>query len=321
MVYALSPAIIGSIYFFGWRVLAVILVSVITCTVTEWLFLRKGQAKVTEAIVVTAILFAMTLPPTIPFYMVILGAVFGVSFSKMAFGGFGMNVFNPALVCRAFLYITFPLHMTNQWIPAANFSDFPGGFAMWRFFAGNNYLSAVTSATPNIAFKDGAATLPGYLQLFLGNINGQYEKLGEITLIGGGSIGETSALLLLIGGLYIVFKKVANWRLVVSFFATFVVFMTVLHLIIPEKTPDALFSILAGSAFLGGFFMVTDPVSSARTNAGRWIFGAMVAILAIIIKSFSLFAGGVMFAILLGNMFAPIIDYAVKNYQQRRKAA
>jgi len=321
VIYALTPAIISGIYFFGWRVLAIILTSVITCVLTEWSFVRVQGTKVSEAIIVTAILFALSLPPTIPFYMVVLGGIFGVSFGKMAFGGFGNNVFNPALVCRAFLYITFPIHMTNRWIPAANFSEFPGGFAMWRFFSGGNNLSAITSATPNIAFKDGASSLPDYLQLFLGNINGHYEKLGELTLIGGGSIGETSALLLLIGGLYIVFKKVANWKPAVSFFATYFITTALLHLLVPVKAPDPLYSLLAGSAILGGFFMVTDPVSAARTDTGRWIYGALIAILAIVIKTFSLFAGGLMFAILLGNMFAPIIDYAVRNYQQRRKAA
>jgi len=150
--------------------------------------------------------------------MVVIGAVFGITFGKMAFGGFGNNVFNPALVGRAFVYITFPVHMTNSWVPAANFTDFPAGFTAWRFAISGDYFSSITSATPASAFKTGATTLPGFWQLFLGNINGQFEKLGEVTLIGGGSLGETSAVLLLIGGLYIVFKKIANWKLVAGFF-------------------------------------------------------------------------------------------------------
>ena len=319
VVFTLLPAAIAAIYFFGWRSLAIIALSVISCVITEWLFVRKGTGKVSEAVFVTAFLFALSLPPTLPLYMVIIGAIFGITFGKMAFGGFGYNVFNPAMVGRAFVYITFPIQMTNRWIPAANFSDFPGGFAAWQFHNTPGYLSAITEATPQIAFRDGAASLPGYFQLLLGNINGQYERLGETTLIGGGSLGEVSAILLLIGGLYLIYKKIANWKLVVSFFATYIVFDIILHLIIPTKVPDPLFGLLAGTIMLGGFFIVTDPVSATKTDPGRIIYGSMIAIFTLIIKSFSLFAAGLSFGVLLGNMFGPIIDHAVRGYQKRRK--
>jgi len=319
VVYSLMPATAGSVYFFGWRSLVIVLLSVISCVVTEWLFVRGKNGKISEAVFVTAVLYALTLPPTLPFYMVIIGAVFGITFGKMAFGGFGNNVFNPAIVGRAFVYITFPIHMTNKWFPAANFGDFPGGFLRWQFYSTTDYLSAITTATPMSAFRDGASALPGYLQLFLGNVNGQYEKLGEITFIGGGSIGETSVLLLMIGGLYLIYKKIANWKIVVSFFASFIVIQTVFFLLVPAKAADPLFGLLSGGLILGGFFMVTDPVSAARTEPGRWIYGILIGLLTVIIRTFSLFAGGLMFAILLANMFAPIIDYGIKNYQQRAK--
>ncbi len=321
VVFALIPAIIGSVFFFGWRSLAVVLISLIAAILTEWMFVRKSTGKVTEAVLVTGVLYALTLPPTLPFPMVIIGVVFGVTFGKMAFGGFGNNVFNPALVGRAFVYITFPIHMTNRWIPAANFSDFPAGFAAWRFTAAGDYLSSLTTATPVSAFKAGAATLPSYMQLLLGNINGQFEKLGEISLIGGGSIGETSALLLFLGGVYLVRKKIANWKLVVGFFASFLFFHFVFHAISPEKVSGPIFGLLTASAMLGGFFMVTDPISAARTEQGKWIYAILIALFTVIIKSFSLFADGMMFGILLANMFGPIVDYAVKSYQTRRKSA
>jgi len=319
VVYSLLPAVIGGIYFFGWISLAIVVLSIMTCVLTEWMFVKGKNGKVTEAVFVTAILYALTLPPTLPFYMVILGAVFGIVFGKMAFGGFGNNIFNPALVGRAFVYITFPIYMTNKWLPAANFSDFPGGFLTWKFFTTNDYLSAITSATPMTAFRDGAASLPGYIKLFLGNINGQYEKLGEITFIGGGSIGESSALLILLGGIYITFKKIANWKIIVSFFVSFLVIQAIFYFIFPNKVADPIFGILSGGLILGGFFMVTDPVSAARTNIGRWVYGFLIALFTVIIRSFSLFAGGLMFAILLANMFAPIIDYGVTNYQKSQK--
>ena len=319
VVYTLVPAAVASIFFFGWRSLAIIALAVISCVITEWLFVRSGTGKVSEAVFVTAFIYGLSLPPTLPLYMVIIGAIFGITFGKMAFGGFGNNVFNPAMVGRAFIYITFPIQMTNRWIPAANFADFPGGFAAWQFHATPDYLSAITEATPQIAFRDGAASLPNYFQLLLGNINGQYQRLGETTLIGGGSIGEVSAILLLIGGLYLVYKKIANWKLVVSFFATYIVFNTILHLIVPTKVPDPLFGLLAGTVMLGGFFIVTDPVSATKTDPGRIIYGSMIAIFALIIKSFSLFAAGLSFAVLLGNMFGPIVDHAVRSYQKRSK--
>lgn len=321
VVYMLLPATVAAVYFFGWRSLVMVALSVISCVITEWLFVRGNTGKVTEAVFVTAFIYALSLPPTLPLYMVVIGAVFAITFGKMAFGGFGSNVFNPAMVGRAFVYITFPIHMTNRWIPAANFSDFPGGFAAWQFHTTPDYLSAITEATPQIAYKEGAASLPSYFQLLLGNINGQFERLGETTLIGAGSMGEVSAILLIIGGLYLVYKKAANWRLVVSFFATFLIFDTILHFIMPAKVPNPLFGILAGSAILGGFFIVTDPVSAPKTDIARFIYGSLIAIFAITIKTFSLFSGGLFFGVLLGNMFGPIIDYYVKRYQTRRKAA
>ncbi|MCU0645586.1 MAG: RnfABCDGE type electron transport complex subunit D [bacterium] len=321
VVYMLLPATIVAIFFFGWRSLMIVALSVISCVITEWLFVRSANGKVSEAVFVTAFLYALSLPPTLPLYMVVIGAVFAITFGKMAFGGFGSNVFNPAMVGRAFVYITFPIHMTNRWIPAANFSDFPGGFAAWQFHTTPDYLSAITEATPQIAFKDGATTLPSYFQLLFGNINGQFERLGAPTLIGAGSMGEVSAILLIIGGLYLVYKKAANWRLVVSFFATFLIFDTILHLIMPAKVPNPLFGILAGSAILGGFFIVTDPISAPKTDIARYIYGSLIAIFTIVIKTFALFSGGLFFGVLLGNMFGPLIDYYVKNYQARRKAA
>ncbi|MBN2009952.1 RnfABCDGE type electron transport complex subunit D [candidate division KSB1 bacterium] len=319
VVYSLFPVIIGAIYFFGWISLAIVLISVITCVSTEWLFVRGKKGKVSEAVFVTAVLYGLTLPPTLPFYMVILGAIFGITFGKMAFGGFGNNVFNPALVGRGFVYITFPMHMTTMWLPAADFSQFPGGFVHWHFLPMDDSIATITSATPLSAFRDGATSLPGYLQLFLGNIFGQFEKLGELTRIGGGSIGETSALLIMIGGIYIIYKKAANWRLVVSFFSGFLIMQTALYLAVPEKAADPLFALLAGGVLFGGFYMITDPISAARTDIGRWIYGILAGMLTVLIRTFSLFAGGVMFAILLANMFGPIIDYAVNNVRQSKK--
>ena len=317
----LFPAFIGSIFFFGWVSFIIVSLSVMTCVITEWLFVRGKDGKVSEAVFVTGMLFGLVLPPTIPLYMVVLGAVFAITFGKMAFGGFGANVFNPAMVGRAFVYITFPIHMTNRWVPAANFSDFPAGFAAWRFSPAVEGISAVTSATPSHAYRAGAETLPSLGQMLLGNINGTFERLGETIFIGGGSLGETSAILLMIGGLYLIFKKIAKWRLVVGFFLSYAIGQVVLHYIIPDLASGLLYGMLSGGAVLGGFFMVTDPVSAPKTKGAQWMYGIFIAAMTNIIRTFSLFAGGLMFSILLGNMFASLMDLGVKARQDRRKPA
>ncbi|MBN1782938.1 RnfABCDGE type electron transport complex subunit D [bacterium] len=315
---ALLPACIGSVYFFGWVSAAIVLVSVTACITTEWLFVRKTGGRVSEAALVTAVLYALTLPPTLPFPMVVLGAVFGIVFGKMAFGGFGANIFNPAMVARAFVYITFPVHMTNRWLPAADFSAFPGGFTAWRSVSGS-FPDSVTAATVSHAFKAGAQILPSWQQLFLGNIHGTFRFMGENTVIGGGSLGETSALLLLAGGVFLLISKTSKWRLVAGFFSTYLVFQTLLYVWTHDsRIMDPVTALLSGGAMLGGFFMVTDPVSGARTKAGQWIYSGLIAVLSILIRSFSLFPGGLMFAVLLGNMFASLIDVAVKGAGRSR---
>jgi Na+-transporting NADH:ubiquinone oxidoreductase subunit B len=262
-------------------------------------------------------LYGLILPPTIPLPMVVLGAVFGITFGKMAFGGFGMNVFNPALVARAFVYITFPVQSTAVWTPAAGFADFPGGLLAWLYTPADAGVAAITSATALSAFRDGADTLPGLWQLFLGNIHGQFDKLGELTMIGGGSAGETSVLLIALGGAYMLYKNVANRKIVASFFGAFLIFQIIFHLIAPAKVGGPLFGLFAGGVVFAGFYMTTDPISASRTEAGKIICPALIALLTILIRGYSLFAGGVMFAILLTNTFTPIIDYAIKNVQKK----
>jgi Na+-transporting NADH:ubiquinone oxidoreductase subunit B len=234
----------------------------------------------------------------------------------MAFGGFGMNIFNPALVARAFVYITFPIHSTSRWVPAAGFGDFPGGLFAW-LYSPKDATSAITSATPLSAFRDGAATLPDSWQLFLGTIHGQFDKLGEIIPIGGGSIGETSALLIALGGIYLLYKNIANRKIVASFFGAFLIFQTLFYLVAPAKVANPLFGLLAGGVVFGGFYMATDPISASRTELGKIICPALIALLTILIRAYSLFAGGMMFAILLTNAFTPIIDYAIKSIQKK----
>lgn len=316
---ALLPAWIGSIYFYGWVSVFMVALSVATCTITEWLFVRKGGGKVSEAAWVTGMLFGLVLPPTLPWPMIILGALFGIVFGKMAFGGFGANVFNPAMVGRAFVYITFPVYMTNRWVPAANFSDFPAGFITWRFAPLSGPLSAITAATPSNAYQAGRDMAPGFLKLFLGHLNGSFESLGQNTLIGGGSLGEGSAFLLMLGGVYLLLKKIAKWRLAAGFFSTYFIFQTVIWMLDSSKGFDPVFALFSGGAVLGGFFMVTDPVSAVKTQKAQWLYSGLIAVLTVLIRTYSLFSGGLMFSILLGNMFGPLMDIGVRYLEKRGK--
>jgi Na(+)-translocating NADH:ubiquinone oxidoreductase B subunit len=298
---ALVPAACWAIYSFGWRVLAMIALSFVLAIFTEGMFTWRQGKPVTSAVFVTAMLFALILPPSLPLWMAALGIVFAVVFGKMVFGGFGNNAFNPAMVGRAFLYITFPVHMTNQW----NFAGdaFPRGLNNWL-------VDAFTGATPLVAAEQGEAW--NWVDIATGYIPG--------------SAGEISFVLVALGGAYIVYKKYAAWQSIVATAVFAVGLQTVLYFTgnfgVNSDTPiNPLYMILTGGFGLGLFFMVTDPVSSSSTPTGRWIYGAIVGITTVVIRVFGQFAEGLMFGILLGNTFAPIIDYTIRERKKAKKAA
>lgn len=298
---ALVPATLWGVYSFGWRVVAILAISLVLGILTEGLFTWRQGKPVTSAVFVTATLFALILPPTLPLWMVGLGVVFAVVFGKMVFGGFGNNAFNPAMVGRAFLYITFPVHMTNRW----SFADdvFPRGLDNWL-------VDALSGATPLIAAEQGNPAQ--WVDAIFGFIPG--------------SVGEISFVLAALGGAYVLYKKYAAWQSVVSTAVFAIGLQTVFFLtgnlgINDEPPIHPLYMVLTGGFGLGLFFMVTDPVSSANTNVGRWIYGAIIGISTVVIRTYGQFAEGLMFAILLGNTFAPIIDYTVRERKRAKKLA
>lgn len=304
VLYGLSPVVLASIYFFGWRSLAVLAVVTATAFLTEFFFVRARKEPVTSAVFVTSFLLALSLPPGIPFWMAAVGAVFALIFGKMVFGGFGRNVFNPALVGRVFLYVTFAVPMTARWVqplsPAAGPLMLPSGWGGLSRFAAD----AVSSATPLRLLAEGRP--PGLLPLLWGNVSG--------------CMGETSAVLLVLGGLYIIATKAANWRIVVSDLLAFLVLQTAFWLAGVPRAADPLSALLAGSFLLGMLFMATDPISAAQTQAGRWIYGALIGALTVLIRTFSLWPEATGFAILLGNTFAGIIDHFVRRAKEKAKA-
>lgn len=294
VLYGLAPLALAAVYFFGIRAFFIIAVSNLAAFYTEYLFVKKENKPVTSAVFVTGTILALSLPPTLPFWMAAAGAVFAVVFGKMVFGGFGRNVFNPAMVGRAFLYISFAIYMTAKW--ATPYAGFPGGIAHWG-------INAATGATPlGILAEGGRVPL---VSLVLGAIPG--------------CLGETSKLLIIAGGIYIVWKKAASYRIVVPGIIGMFVMQTILWKAgAPESAPpvQALFS---GGFLFGIFFVATDPISAPSTDKGRWIFGAFVGIMTVLIRVYSGWAEGLMFAVLLGNMFNPIMDYAVKEYEKKQK--
>jgi Na+-transporting NADH:ubiquinone oxidoreductase subunit B len=305
VLYALAPVVAASVWFFGWRALVVVVAVNLAAFLTEYVFTRFTKAEATSAVFVTGTLLGLSLPPTIPIWIAVVGAVFGVFFGKMVFGGFGRNVFNPALVGRVFIYVSFAVPMNARWAEpittitgALSFPWGVGGFSRWA-------SDALTGATPLRFLREGKPV--DLLPLLWGNV--------------AGSIGETSAVLIILGGLFIVWKKAANWRIVVSELAAFVVLQGVFWLAGVRHAADPLTALLSGSVMLGMFFMATDPVSAAQTQGGRWIYGALVGALTVLIRTFSIWPEGTMFAILLGNTFAPITDWLIRQRQQKRKAA
>jgi Na+-transporting NADH:ubiquinone oxidoreductase subunit B len=295
--YAVLPLVFASVYLFGWRSLALVAVVLGFGIATEGLFTLRQGKPITSAVFVTSLIFSLSLPPMVPFWMAVVGIVAGVALGKMVFGGFGQNVFNPAMVGRCFLYVTFPIEMTNQW--AGPVWGGAAGFGRWSLSP-----DAVSQATPLVELRKGLSVPLEHL--FLGNT--------------AGSLGETSALLILLGGIYLIYKKAAPWRLAASCLIGGILVSTFLHSFGIAAVPSALVTLLSGSFLFGSVFVVTEPISGAKTEYGQWIYGFMVGGLTVVLRGFSNFPEGVMFSVLIMNAFVPLIDQTVRRTQVAKKA-
>lgn len=295
VIYSLVPLIFAGIYFFSWRVLFLLISVTLTACAVEWIFVRKTTKKITEAVFVTAVLYVLTLPPSVPYYVAIIGIIFGVLFGKMVFGGFGKNPFNPALVGRAFIYVNFPRVMTMEWITPSK--GILGNLTKYT-------IDTVSQSTPLLNYRASGEMLP-LTDIALGNI--------------AGSIGETSAILIILGGLYLLYTKTASRETVIGVLGSFVILSGSLFLIGVSEVPNPIYGMLTGGLLFGAFFMATDPISSPKTKEGKYIYGIIIGVITVIIRGFALFAGGMMFAILIGNTFAPIIDEVVKMVKAKKK--
>ena len=297
VVYALIPLSVLSIYLFGWRSLSILAAVNAAGFLSEYIFARVYGKQVSSAVFVTNFLFALSMPPAVPYWIAVVGIVFGVVFGKMVFGGFGRNVFNPAISGRAFVYISFGVPLTTGFVPPA--SGFPGGFARWLVGA-----DAISRATP-IANAAAGIDTP-VIDLIIGNVSG--------------SLGETSALLIAAAAVFLIVKKAANFRIIVSGIAAFLIMQSALFFGGAGGALSPVNGLFCGSLLFGIVFMATDPISSSQTtDTGRWIYGALIGVLISLIRTFSIWIEAVTFAILIANMFAPILDHMLKERKKRLK--
>jgi Na+-translocating ferredoxin:NAD+ oxidoreductase subunit D len=307
VVASLLPIVAAGVFFFGISALLVVVAAVAGALVAERLTgprdsLRDGSA------VITGLMLGLILPPGFPLWMAFFGGAVGIGFGKIIFGGLGQNVFNPALVGRAFLQAAFPVAITT-W-PAVE-----GGLLTLR---GDNF--ALPLLTPRV---DG---LTGATPLGLFKFEQTGTQLGAL-LFGntGGSIGETSALLILLCGAYLAWKRYLDWRIPASIFGTVAALSALLWALNPERYADPLFMLFSGGLMFGAIFMATDMVTSPVTRAGAWIFGAGIGALVVLIRTWGGLPEGVMYAILLMNALVPFINRATRprvfGTARRRRAA
>ena len=292
---ALLPAFLVSLYFFGLGALVVTATSVLACVFFEWaigkFILKRETTSITDgSAIITGVLLAFNLPSNLPVWIIIIGALFAIGVAKMSFGGLGCNPFNPALAGRVFLLLSFPVQMTS-WPAVGQLTA---------------YTDAVTTATPLAIMKGVINGAPGFsldqlpdaLSLFLGN--------------NPGCIGEVSALALLLGLAYMLWKKIITWHIPVSILVTVFVFSGIMYLVNPELYVSPLVQLLSGGLLLGAIFMATDYVTSPMSHRGMLIYGVCIGALTVVIRLFGAYPEGMSFAILIMNAFTPLINTYVK---------
>ena len=300
VVIAMAPAMLVSIYYFGLDAVRVLLLATVSCLVFEWIiqkYLIKQPSTIADgSALVTGILLAFNVPTNLPGWMVVIGALVAIGMAKMSFGGLGKNIFNPALVARVFLLISFPVQMTSWPKPKA----ITEGLA-----------DVITGPTPLGIVKEGLdagkslTELQSELPAFIDYLTGQM----------GGSMGEVSAIALILGGLYMIWKKIITWEIPVSVLLTVFVFSGILWLIDPQYNADPMFHLVTGGLLLGAIYMATDMVTSPMTKGGQLVFGFGVGLLTILIRIWGAYPEGVSFAILLMNAVVPLIN---KGFKPRR---
>ena len=297
---ALIPAFLVSLYVFGISAFIMTSVAVISCIIFEYIiqkYLLKTEVTVSDgSALITGILLAFNLPSTLPLWMVITGSLVAIGIAKMSFGGLGYNIFNPALVGRVFLLVSFPVQMTSWPTPIENNATL---------------VDAITGETTLGIIKEGL--------LYGETMTSLSDKLPSVTelLLGftSGSAGEMSALALLLGGIYLLARKIITWHIPLTILVVMAVFTGIFWLVDPEHYASPLIHVLSGGAILGAFFMATDLVTSPMTKKGMIIFSVGIAIITVVIRLYGAYPEGISFAILIMNAFVPLIN---KYFKPRR---
>ena len=299
VIYAMIPALLVSVYFFGLDAVRVALLSVVSCLLVEFViqkYVLKTAVSITDGSgIITGILLAFNVPGNLPWWIIIIGAIVSIGIGKMSFGGLGKNIFNPALVGRVFLLISFPVQMTSWPVP--------------KPIGGTALTDAITGPTPLGIMKEGLAAgktvqeimpeIPDYVQQMMIGFQG-------------GSLGEVSAFALILGAIYMLYRKIITWHTPGAYLGSVVLFSGILWMIDPTLYVDPLFHLVTGGIMLGVFYMATDMVSSPMSAKGQLVFGAGAGILTILIRVFGAYPEGVSFAILIMNAFVPLIDRVFK---------
>lgn len=291
----LAPCALWGIYSFGWRVLALIIISYAFGVGAEAVFAGIKKEEINEGAFVSCLLYPLILPPNTPFWIAAVGIVFGLVFGKEVFGGTGQNVFNPALVGRCFVYISFPGELTGK-VWSQPFTGALGGFTEWK-----QPIDAITSATPTTLLKGTEAASSA-------DIPSAWDLLFGLT---SGCPGETLRIWIIVAALALSFMKVASFTIIFSTCLGAFLTASIGHAVSssPEAWPTGLMGVLGGGLLFGAVFMATDPVSSPRATVSRWIHGLGIGAISILIWVLSGYPQGVMFAILFMNCFSPVIDY------------
>lgn len=307
VVFALVPAFLVSLYVFGLSALIMTSVAVISCILVEYLiqkYMMKTATTISDgSALITGILLAFNLPATLPLWMVVIGSIVAIGIAKLSFGGLGNNIFNPALVGRVFLFISFPAQMSSWPTPVEN---------------NTTLVDAVTGETTLGIIKEGLMYGES-----MASISSQLPTITELLLgITSGSAGEMSALALILGGIYLLARKVITWHIPITILLTMAVFTGIFWVIDPEQYANPLIHILSGGAVLGAFYMATDLVTSPMTKKGMLVFAVGIGLITVVIRLFGAYPEGISFAILIMNAFVPLINsyFKPRRFGSRIKA-
>lgn len=297
VVISLIPTFLVSAFVFGIGAIIVTSIAIVSCVLAEFViqkYLMKTETRVSDgSAVVTGVLLAFNLPSNLPWWMIVLGSFFAIGIAKMPFGGLGNNPFNPAIAGRIFLLVSFPAQMTSWPLPLVSRMS---------------YLDAVTGPTPlgflkeevrnGVVVNEAMQQLPDQMQMFFGQM--------------GGSLGEVSAIALIVGLIYLLYRKIISWHIPVFMVFTIFIFTGILWMIDPAKNASPVFHILTGGVMLGAIYMATDLVTSPMTKAGMIVFAIGIGVLTVVIRVFGAYPEGVSFAILIMNAFVPLINKYIK---------